>query len=308
MTSRRGKEGAARRIPDQRAARGASVARAGRPRRRHAAPRPSGPCIVGIGASAGGFDAIREFLRLMPPDSGIAFIVIQHLDPRRRSLASELLGKCTSMPVVEADDGMRGQARPRLHQSARQVRPDPPGYAAPRVPRRATGPAPADRPILPHAGRRPARKGDRHHPFRKRCRRGRGLPVDRAGRRPGARAATGDGAVRRHAEKRHQHRPGECGPAGRGNAQGADRLRPPSRTQRASRCLPAPRAARPPHSTGSCRRSMPATVSASPATSARRCSGASCAGWGCAASRTWTSTPACSPPSRRRPMRCSRTC
>ena len=43
----------------------------------------------------------------MPPDSGIAFIVIQHLDPRRRSLAPELLGKCTSMPVTEIDDGMR---------------------------------------------------------------------------------------------------------------------------------------------------------------------------------------------------------
>ncbi len=66
-----------------------------------------GPCIVGIGASAGGFDAIRELLRLMPPDSGIAFIVIQHLDPRRRSLASDLLGKCTSMPVTEAEDGAR---------------------------------------------------------------------------------------------------------------------------------------------------------------------------------------------------------
>ena len=42
----------------------------------------------------------------MPADSGIAFIVIQHLDPRRRSLASELLGKCTSMPVVQAEEGM----------------------------------------------------------------------------------------------------------------------------------------------------------------------------------------------------------
>ena len=43
----------------------------------------------------------------MPPDSGIAFVVIQHLDPRRRSLAAELLAKCTSMQVVEAEDGTR---------------------------------------------------------------------------------------------------------------------------------------------------------------------------------------------------------
>ena len=98
MTSRRSKEGAARQIPKKRAARGASIARAP-PKPATLRARPSGPCIVGIGASAGGFDAIRELLRLMPADSGIAFIVIQHLDPRRESLASELLGKCTSMPV-----------------------------------------------------------------------------------------------------------------------------------------------------------------------------------------------------------------
>ncbi len=66
-----------------------------------------GPCIVGIGASAGGFDAIREFLRTMPADAGLAFVVIQHLDPGRKSHASELLGKCTSMPVVQAEEGMR---------------------------------------------------------------------------------------------------------------------------------------------------------------------------------------------------------
>ena len=67
-------------------------------------------CVVGIGASAGGFDAIQEFLRAMPADSGNAFVIVQHLDPARRSLAAELLGKYTKMPVTEATDGLRIEA------------------------------------------------------------------------------------------------------------------------------------------------------------------------------------------------------
>jgi two-component system, chemotaxis family, CheB/CheR fusion protein len=67
----------------------------------------AGPCIVGVGASAGGLAAIRELLGAMPADSGMAFVVIQHLDPERKSLSSELLGKCTSMPVTQAEDGIR---------------------------------------------------------------------------------------------------------------------------------------------------------------------------------------------------------
>lgn len=70
------------------------------------AQRPASPCIAAIGASAGGLDAIRAFLREMPPDSGIAFVVIQHLDPQHKSLAAELLAKCTAMPVTQAGEGM----------------------------------------------------------------------------------------------------------------------------------------------------------------------------------------------------------
>ena len=62
------------------------------------------PCVAGIGASAGGFDAIRSFFRAMPADSGVAFVVVQHLDPTHTSLAAELFGKCTDMPVSEATD------------------------------------------------------------------------------------------------------------------------------------------------------------------------------------------------------------
>ena len=64
-----------------------------------------GPCVVGIGASAGGFEAIRKFFQVMPGDSGVAFIVVQHLDPTHVSLAAELFGKFTTMPVSDAIHG-----------------------------------------------------------------------------------------------------------------------------------------------------------------------------------------------------------
>lgn len=61
---------------------------------------------VGIGASAGGLEAIESFFTNMPPDSGLAFIVVQHLSPDYKSLMVELLSKKTAMPVHRAEDGM----------------------------------------------------------------------------------------------------------------------------------------------------------------------------------------------------------
>lgn len=62
--------------------------------------------VAGIGASAGGLDALKKFFTAMPPDSGVAFILIPHLDPSHRSLMVELLCRQTSMPVQEAAEGM----------------------------------------------------------------------------------------------------------------------------------------------------------------------------------------------------------
>lgn len=62
--------------------------------------------IVGIGASAGGLDACSELLRHLPPDTGMAFVVVQHLSPGQESLLSELLGRTTPMLVTTAEDGM----------------------------------------------------------------------------------------------------------------------------------------------------------------------------------------------------------
>lgn len=69
-----------------------------------------GPCIAGIGASAGGVDAIRQFFQAMPDNTGVAFVVVQHLDPTHLSLAAELFAKFTDMPVKEASDGLLVQA------------------------------------------------------------------------------------------------------------------------------------------------------------------------------------------------------
>lgn len=65
---------------------------------------------VGIGASAGGLEAIESFFANMPQDSGMGFIIIQHLSPDYKSLMVELLSKRTLMPVYRAEEGMQVQA------------------------------------------------------------------------------------------------------------------------------------------------------------------------------------------------------
>jgi two-component system, chemotaxis family, CheB/CheR fusion protein len=60
---------------------------------------------VAIGASAGGFDAFSELVENLPSDSGMAFVLVQHLDPKHHSILRELMAKRTSMPVVEVTDG-----------------------------------------------------------------------------------------------------------------------------------------------------------------------------------------------------------
>ena len=68
---------------------------------------PAAGCpVAGLVASAGGLDAFRKFFTTMPADSGVAFVLVPHLDPNHDSLMVELLARCTKMPVVEATDGM----------------------------------------------------------------------------------------------------------------------------------------------------------------------------------------------------------
>jgi two-component system, chemotaxis family, CheB/CheR fusion protein len=62
--------------------------------------------VVGIGASAGGLDAFRQLLSHLPIDTGMAFVLIQHLDPNQKSLLGEILSRETTMPVVEVQQDM----------------------------------------------------------------------------------------------------------------------------------------------------------------------------------------------------------
>jgi two-component system CheB/CheR fusion protein len=63
--------------------------------------------VVGVGASAGGLDALEQFFGAMPEDTGMAFVVIQHLSPDFKSVMDELLSRRTNIPVVLVEDGMR---------------------------------------------------------------------------------------------------------------------------------------------------------------------------------------------------------
>jgi len=63
--------------------------------------------VVGIGASAGGLEAFRQLLEHLPTDTGMAFVLVSHLDPTHKSILTELLARRTKLPVTEVSDGMR---------------------------------------------------------------------------------------------------------------------------------------------------------------------------------------------------------
>jgi len=62
--------------------------------------------IVGIGASAGGLEALEQFLSHVPEKSGMAFVIIQHLDPTHKGIMAELLQRITGMKVLQVRDRM----------------------------------------------------------------------------------------------------------------------------------------------------------------------------------------------------------
>lgn len=99
--------------------------------------------VVALGASAGGLEALEQFFDRLSPDTGCAFVVVQHLSPGHKSLMAELLARHTRMPVERATDGMRlernrvflNDARHNLVVDGRHLRlvarPDPPGLNLP---------------------------------------------------------------------------------------------------------------------------------------------------------------------------------
>jgi two-component system, chemotaxis family, CheB/CheR fusion protein len=80
-------------------------------RKRKSASRPKGPAetfpIVAVGASAGGLEAFRELLQNLPDRPGMAFVLLQHLDPTHASMLTEILTPAVGFPVSEARSGTR---------------------------------------------------------------------------------------------------------------------------------------------------------------------------------------------------------
>ena len=76
---------------------------------KEAAPKPrssaaGSSAVVGIGASAGGFEALKAFFAAVPASTGLAYVVVMHLDPTHESSLPQLLGRVTSLPVDAATD------------------------------------------------------------------------------------------------------------------------------------------------------------------------------------------------------------
>ncbi|MBC7976797.1 MAG: chemotaxis protein CheB, partial [Myxococcales bacterium] len=66
----------------------------------------TGPYVIGIGASAGGLEALQHFFDNLAADTEMAFVVVQHLSPDFKSLMDELLGRHTELPIHLVEDAM----------------------------------------------------------------------------------------------------------------------------------------------------------------------------------------------------------
>ena len=65
--------------------------------------------VVGVGASAGGLEALSDLLANLPEKTGMAFVLVQHLDPQHESRLTDLLSRATDLPVLEATHGLAVQ-------------------------------------------------------------------------------------------------------------------------------------------------------------------------------------------------------
>src|SRR6266571_4361101 len=66
--------------------------------------------IVGIGASAGGLEALAALVQALPPDTGLAFVVVQHLSPAHESMLADILARSARIPVRTIEHGMLVEA------------------------------------------------------------------------------------------------------------------------------------------------------------------------------------------------------
>src|ERR1700746_1007221 len=141
--------------------------------------------IVGVGASAGGLEAFSELLRCLPENIGMAFVLVQHLDPSHLSMLQEILSRTSRMPVKEVTDGM-------------VVEPDH-VYVMP-----ANSQAEMKGHVLLPGAR--AVEGGRVHPPPHPLRRNRRVRCQQGGWRHHVCPGCQDRQIRQHAAKRHQRR------------------------------------------------------------------------------------------------------
>jgi two-component system, chemotaxis family, CheB/CheR fusion protein len=87
-----------------------TASKTGSAKRRAAKQAPgaeaANPPVVGIGASAGGLEAFTQLLNALPMDTGLAFVLVQHLEPTHKSVLTPLLARATRMPVEEVREGV----------------------------------------------------------------------------------------------------------------------------------------------------------------------------------------------------------
>ncbi len=98
--------------------------------------------IVGVGASAGGLEAFTELLKHLPTNTGMGFVLVQHLDPQHESALTQLLARATPMPVCEVTNNLRVEANHiyiippntnlAIQQGVLKLQPRPPGRKPPR--------------------------------------------------------------------------------------------------------------------------------------------------------------------------------
>src|SRR5215207_4584271 len=86
-----------------------------KPRRRQAEKGPTAAVapvspVVGIGASAGGIEALKSLVPAIEADSGLAYVIVQHLDPDRESVLAQLLSRVSGVSVSTIEDGTQIQA------------------------------------------------------------------------------------------------------------------------------------------------------------------------------------------------------
>ncbi len=182
--------------------------------------------IVGIGASAGGLEALEQFLGHVPEESGMAFVIVQHLDPTHKGIMAELLQRATAMEVFQVKDRMK-------------VKPDcvyviPPNkdmsilhgvlhLFEPTAPRGLR--LPIDFFLRSLAEDRQERE-HRRDPLRHGLGRHAGAQGDQGEGGGGPGAGTGLGQVRQHAAQRHRRGAGRYGRPGGGAARQDHRLSP----------------------------------------------------------------------------------